>query len=231
MTTAIQIERPDEATIQAETNPILLQAKAIVVTDQASFDAAAQFRRRIVTAIAKAEERFAPAKTAANKAHKEICALEKKIIAPLEAASRDIENKGVAWYREEQDRIQAKAREQQEAARKAEEERRLQEAVEAESAGDTEQAEAIINAPPAQVAVIAPPAPKVAGTSVPKTYSAQVVDIMALCRAVAEGKASSEFIEPNMVALNRVAKALKKTMDIPGVVAVESMSMRSTRLS
>jgi hypothetical protein len=50
-----------------------------------------------------------------------------------------------------------------------------------------------------------------------EVWAAEVVDIKALCMAVATGKASTEYVTGNMVALNRMAVALKGTMNVPGV--------------
>ena len=52
-----------------------------------------------------------------------------------------------------------------------------------------------------------------------EVWSAEVTDIKALCRAVADGKASTECVMANMPVLNRMASALKATMNIPGVRA------------
>ena len=227
---AITIEKPDQLAIASEMSPIIQQAKSIAVVDQPSFDAAAQFVRRVKTAIKTVKDKFASSKTAANQAHKEICKLENELIHPLEAASLEVEKKSTAWYQIEQDRIREETRIAQEAAQKAAEEARLQEAIAAEQAGDVEHAETILDAPTPQVAVIASPPPKAAGTSVVTRYKAQVTSIMELCRAVADGKASPEYVEPNMTALNRVAGALKETMSVPGVVAVPELGMRSSRI-
>lgn len=62
--------------------------------------------------------------------------------------------------------------------------------------------------------------PKMAGGPVYReVWAAEVVDIKALCLAVATGKASTECVIGNMVSLNRQAVALKGTMNVPGVKA------------
>jgi hypothetical protein len=124
--------------------------------------------------------------------------------------------------------------------RKAEEARLLEAAQAAEVAGDTEQAEqltkaaitvteeaqqevAAIAAEPVYVPpVVLPKAtPKLDGGPVYReTWSAEITDIKALCRAVGVGTASTEFIVGNMPALNKVAIAMKSTMNVPGVRAI-----------
>lgn len=118
----------------------------------------------------------------------------------------------------ERQRIEAerKANEEQ---KKREEDERLAAAAALESQGETEAAEQVLDTqtytPPVK---IAPLAPKTA-TRFQTRWGARVTDIKALCRAVADGKASPEFVTANMVALNRAACAMKQTMVIPGVVA------------
>jgi hypothetical protein len=124
--------------------------------------------------------------------------------------------------------------------RKAEETRLLEAAAAAEKAGDKAQAEelataavqiteeanqevAAIAAEPVYVApVVLPKAtPKLAGGPVYReTWSAEITDIKALCRAVGAGTASTEFVQGNMPALNKMAIAMKSTMNVPGVRAI-----------
>jgi uncharacterized membrane protein YqiK len=139
---------------------------------------------------------------------------------------------------EEKERRRAE-QERLEAERKAEEDRLLAEAQAAKDRGDNETAELLTNAAvetseaikeqsaaiaqePIYVAPIVVPktTPKMAGGPVYReVWAAEVTDIKALCLAVATGKASPECVTGNMVALNRMAVALKGTMNIPGVKA------------
>jgi len=140
----------------------------------------------------------------------------------------------------EEERITEERRKEQErleAERKVEEDRLLAEAIAAEERGDKETAEILTEAAAttsgnfrqesaalAQEPIYVPPV--VVPTEVPKreggpvyreVWAAEVVDIKALCMAVATGKASTEYVTGNMVALNRMAVALKGTMNVPGV--------------
>jgi multidrug efflux pump subunit AcrA (membrane-fusion protein) len=140
----------------------------------------------------------------------------------------------------EEERLAEERRKEQErleSERKAEEDRLLAEAVAAEARGDKETADALTAAAeesneqikevaaaiaqePVYVAPIVVPksVPKMAGGPVYReVWSAEIVDIKALCMAVATGKVSSECVTGNMVVLNRMAVALKGTMNIPGV--------------
>lgn len=140
---------------------------------------------------------------------------------------------------EEEARRKAEA-ERIEAERKAEEERLMAAAQAAEAAGDKQTADAlaeaaievteaakeevaaVVSEPVTVAPVVLPKAtPKLQGGPVYReVWSAECVDVVVLCRAVSEGKASRECVLPNMPALNKMATALKNTMNIPGIRAV-----------
>lgn len=63
--------------------------------------------------------------------------------------------------------------------------------------------------------------PKVAGLSTRKAYKAKVTDLLALVKAIAEGRAPLAYVMANEPVLNKMASALKEQMDIPGVVLDE----------
>lgn len=70
-------------------------------------------------------------------------------------------------------------------------------------------------------------APIVQAPSVPKgpvhvrtTWSAEVVDLLELVKACAEGRQPLGLLQPNVVALNDLARIQKDKMEIPGVSAV-----------
>ena len=73
-----------------------------------------------------------------------------------------------------------------------------------------------------EVPVFTPPiqaAPKVEGVSFRDLWSAEVTDLLALARAVADGVVAPTLLIPNQPALNKMAVALKGELRIPGVVA------------
>ena len=113
-----------------------------------------------------------------------------------EAAQKEAERLAKAGKAEEAAKAQAEA---DRAAQKAEERR--------------EQA--------AEVQVVAPTlasnVQKVAGLSYRDNWSAEVTDLMTLVRAVAEGKASVNFLLPNSPALNAQARTTRDSMIVPGV--------------
>jgi len=130
-------------------------------------------------------------------------------------------------YQDEQDR---KAREEEarprELARK-EREKLERRAEKAEQGGHTEKAEELRTvAESVPVPTVAAPT-KAAGTSTRTIYSAEVVDKMALIRAVADGKAPDVVLVPDMKILNAQARTLKHALGYPGVNVVATKSLAS----
>ena len=174
--------------------------------------------------------------TAAQKSVKAIMAdydyAQEKIRKAEEERLRKIEEERIASERKaEQERLEAE--------RKAEEERLLAEAEAAEKRGDKEAAEALataavetteqykeVAATLAQEPIYVPPVvvpkavPKMQGGPVYReTWFAEVTDIKALCMAVATGKAPAECVMGNMPVLNKMAVALRSSLNIDGVAA------------
>ena len=157
----------------------------------------------------------------AHARHKKLTTLRNKLTAPFHAIKDDADKK-LSAYRREQERIAAEARAKAEKeAQEAAEAKRLEEAEALEAQGNIEQASAVLDAPviPEPVAP-PPPIAKVDGLSGRKTYSAEVTDMVALCKAIGEGHANVELVQPNSTALNGMARALKHNLNIPGVKVI-----------
>jgi len=212
-----------EKTKEVETKALTIveQAKSVKVADNQSYTNAGILWKQIGDMIKEVKETFDPICEAANKAHKEATGKRAKFLNPLVSAQKSIKQL-MSAYDAEQERLRLEEeRRLFEIARKQEEERRLMEAIAAEEAGEIEEAETIIEeqeyVPPV---VVQKSIPKMEGGPVYRTiWSAEVVSIKDLCRAVSEGKASPELVLPNMPALNKLAVALKDTLQIPGVKA------------
>jgi len=173
---------------------------------------------------------------------------EQERIAAAERAERE------RIAREERQRLEAQEREAAAAAMAArrEAERKIQEAEAAARAGDDDKAEELqqqaesqaANAEAAQaraatiaqeaaVVTVAPPTlavvPKLAGVSGRMTYSAHVEDLQLLVKAIAEGKAPIEAIQPNTVFLGQQARAFKRAGALYPGVTVTAESALSVR--
>lgn len=203
------------------------RAKAIVIRDQQSYDHAADLIREIVTLRKQVIEHHKPIKEAAHAAHKAALAAEKKLLDPLQHAEAFIK-RGIGAWDMEQQRIRAeRQRKLAEAQRKADEDARLALAAEAEAAGATEDTvDEILETPVVEPVMTAPPTYEQArGVSTRLNWRAEVTDLKALCRAIGEGKAPINAAQPNLPVLNAMARAMKQTMNIPGVRAVSEASV------
>lgn len=155
-----------------------------------------------------------PAVKAAHEAHKKIKDLEKEIDSPLAKAENEILKPAIVKYENEQEN---KRRIEQERInrelQKQEEERRLQMAQELAESGKHEQADQVLEMPEQAPQIVLPKTTEHKGISYRMAYSADVFDVKALCRAVAEGKIEATYVAPNFGALNSLARSLKEAMN------------------
>ena len=172
-------------------------------------------------------EHHKPIKEAAHKAHKTAIAAEKKLLDPLQQAETCLKRSIAAWDQEQQRIRQEEQRRLEAAQRKADEEARLALAQDAEANGATpETVDEILDTPVVTPSVVAAPTyEKGNGVSTSVRWHAEVVDIKALCLAVAQGRASANLVQPNLPALNGMARAMKQTMNVPGVKAVSETTV------
>ena len=206
-------------------------ARAIQIVDQESYSKAALLLVDIASLEKEIIDHHKPIKAAAHAAHKAATAAEKCLLDPLTEA-KQIVKRAVGTWEDEQERIRREIeRKAQEAARRAEEEARLALAVQAEQAGATEETIAeLVEAPLSMPAPVIPMTfDRTKGVTTSKRWSAQLMNLKQLCRAVAEGAVSTELVQPNMIALNAMARAMKSTMNIPGVRAVAETSVAVRR--
>jgi hypothetical protein len=198
------------------------KAKAITIRDQETYNQAAGLLISIAALEKQIIDHHADPKRKAFESHRAICAAEKRLLDPLQDAKTVVKHSIGAWE-QEQERIRRESeRKALEQARIHEEEARLSLAVQAEQLGATEETkQEILNTPiPMPTLVAKPTFNRAAGLSTSQRWKAEVTDIKSLCRAVADGKASTELVQGNMTALNAMARAMKSTLNIPGVRAI-----------
>jgi len=145
----------------------------------------------------------------------------------LRASEVAIKRAMQVWTREQERLRRDEEARLREIARK--EQAKLQRAAErAEKAGREEKAAALQReAETVSMPIIAPSTPKVAGISTRKTYRANVVDKMALIRAVANGLVPTAALDVNQKFLSNQARALNTSLDYPGVEVVEDETISS----
>ena len=147
---------------------------------------------------------------------------KRNVEAPLADAERIIKGAVGAFHLEQQRIRQELERKAREEADRQAEQMRLDMAVQAEEMGASPEVVAEVLETPVPVApvAVAPTFNRAAGVSTRETWRAELIDIRALCRAVADGKASTELVQPNMVTLNSLARGLKSTFAVPGCRAI-----------
>lgn len=203
-----------EANVELESKGLSLveQARGIVISTQPQYESACHLLLDVKDGLKECDKAFDDDIKRWYDGHKAAIATKARYQAPFKQVEAIIKPK-ISAYMDEQARLR------REAEAKAQQEAQLAAAVEAESAGDAQQAEEILNGqgtmfvPP----VMLPPAAKVAGVSSREVWRAEVVDLMALIRAVASGQVPSNVLEANTTVLGGLARSLKGNLRIPGV--------------
>jgi len=228
--------------LRKEYGAVLASAKTIKVDSVESAEEATKHGRLLQVAVKETEEFFKGIKQQIDKLKKPILDAEKEDVGAYDEAKKNLATQLTAWdaeqrrIREEEER---KAREEaEEAARlqREEEERilreqQLQRAIELESLGDTTAAEAVLEEkielpPPMPVSVVAPLSAPVyiAGKVAKVRYTARLIDLKVLVKAIAEGRAPIGAISWNESYCNKRANDDKEAFDMPGVELVKTAS-------
>jgi hypothetical protein len=186
------------ATIQSEASPILEEAKALVVKDEASYQEAQRIGMHCAKGSKAIETLLGDERAAAHSLWKSIVAKIKQFTDIYDEAKTIVSRKAYAWEQAEKARIAIETeRLRKEAERKAEEER-LNQAEELAAAGNTEMADAILDEP----IVVAPPiieAPQgIKGTSSRENYQYEII-----------GEVPREYMMPDTVKIGKLVKLMK----------------------
>lgn len=215
--------------IESQAVALKAEADSFEIVSQESYNLANEFGRRIKQSMKTIDEYCDPVIEAAHKAHKAACDQKKALYAPFEAAKKIIDGKQIAWYRAEQARAAEERRKAEEEARKKAEEEALARAQELQDMGMSEAAEEAISQPVVIEKVTVAEPEKAGGESFREIWKAEVVDLMALVKSVAEGRQPLAYLEANTVTLNKAAAMFKGTVPIPGVkITSETIIARRT---
>ena len=193
------------------------EVDAIVITDQASYNAANAVAARAAEAMKRIDAVCDPVIESAHKAHKVALEQKKKLRAGLEDLKRAVEQKMVTWYRAEQARVAEERRRAEEEARRIAEEKALADAQALADLGMSEAADAALETPVVIARQVVAEPEKAGGESYREIWSAEVVDLMSLVKAVAAGRAPIAYLTANTTALGQAARAFHGTVDVPGV--------------
>lgn len=228
----LTLENEQKQLIETEVAPVVKMANDLVVKSDDQSLEAQEILKNIKSKRKKISDFFGPMKTKAHAAWKEICNSESFVDAPLEQAERTVKNKVITYSQEVERKRQEEARlaeaKRLEAERK-EREKLEEQARKAEANGKTEKAEAL-REKAEQVVVqptfIAPAAaPKTNGTAFKKVWKGECTDLLALCKAIAEGRAPVSLVVASQSEINSYAKVIKDTMQVPGLKISEVTEM------
>lgn len=226
------MQSTDVQRITTETaNTWLTKAETALIVDRPSFQDAAGNLDIIIAFRKQAEDHHRPIIKAAHEAHKQAVAALQRVDDSFKQAELKYRTKMASFLAEEKRRADEERLRLEAEERKRHEEEQEKAIEQAEAAGATPaEVQAIIQqaeaTPAVQVFVPEPEKPR--GYAMPETWSAEVIDIKVLCRAIADGQASANLITPNLTALNQMARAMKGTFNVPGCKAVRSYGIRRT---
>lgn len=205
---------------------------AIVITDQSSYDVAVRERTNLKTVIEEAGVEYDGDIAKANELHKSLIAKKKTICAPFENALKSISAALVRWD-DEQERIRlAEQRRLEEEARKQAENDRIAEAEAMKAQGaDKETIDAVLDAPiEVTVPVVAAPTyAKSSAVVMRDKWGGEVTDLFKLVQYIAKNKQHLNLVQINQPALTQLSRALKDSMSIPGIKAVNKRGAASGR--
>ena len=204
---------------------IVEEAKALKIANAEDNAKAAGLCKVLKGFQSEIEGSYRPLVEKAHEAHKAILAELKSQLAPYQEGEKALKAAMIAWDTAERERIAKARREAEEKARKEAEEAALAEAAFLEATGDKAGADAVISAPLAVAPVAVETVEKAEGTTFREIWSAEVVDIKALCLAIAQGAVPPEYVTANLPALNSMARMAKQTFAVPGCRAVMGRTM------
>lgn len=203
-------------------------ASTLVVEDDEAYAGAGEFLLGIRALRQQIAEHFEPHIKRAFEAHRGLTSARAEQEKPLIDAESIIKGK-LDTYRRERERLAREEAERQRALleQQAREQRDREAAAlraEAASTGDAQiaqMAEAVAAEPVYVPTPVVGGPPKVAGISHRESWTADVTDLQALVRHVADHPEHIGLVAPNLPALRQMAKSLKAHLRIPGVRAYD----------
>lgn len=209
--------------IKKEVDGVVEKANKFVIKTQSDYDKVNEFLIGVKGLIKKVKASYDPICEAANAAWKTAVAQRKEQLDPLEAAEKIVKQRSIEFL-EEQDRIrrEAEAKAQRE-AEAAEAKRRAELEAQAkahEAKGNTAKAEERRQMAE-QVAIapkpVAPTVQKASNQALKDVWNAEVTDLNALVKAVAEGRAPINLIKADEVVIRGIATKMQGNFPIPGI--------------
>lgn len=226
------------AEVERASNDVSRIAQSIVVVDQGTYEDAGQFLKDVKLQIHKFGVIFDGIVKKTHQAWQQALADRNQFIHPLEAAEKHVKGVMGAWWRKEQDRIAAERRAAEAEKARIEAENRkkaaddaLKRAEELQAAGDIGGALETIAEPvqvrPADVEIPKVAPPKVTGIGMKRSWDAEVVDLMAVVKAVAAGEAPLDFLSPVHSKINQAVRAAEGRPPCAGLRITETTNVSS----
>jgi hypothetical protein len=211
--------------VQAEaaatnTELVLRQAEALTITSDADFQDAAVTLREIASRLKDIDEERRRLTQPLDESKRRIMDLFRPALEQLDRAQRLVKACIADWTQQQERARRLREAEEAEAARKRAAQLQAQ-AERAAAAGHHEKAAALEGAADNITPPEIPEPAKAPGVSTRESWSAKVVDVVALIQAVAAGTVPAEALSVDMTFLNRMARALKGSLNYPGVEAVK----------
>lgn len=207
---------PEE--LHATGQELATTAEGLRVTDHPTFTRAGALLLAVKEYRIKVGEILDPIIHSAHETHKRAVEQKRRLEEPAVRAEHALKG-ALAAYEQEQARLRRVAEALADAERM-----RLADELRQKTALQTEAGGIMASFAPEPVVAVRPPRvepPKAEGVSFRTQYRAEVVDFAALVQAVATGKAPLTMLQADQAELNRMARALRQAMDLPGVRVVE----------
>lgn len=214
---SIPVKAPDGAALSASGEQYLQTARSIIVNDDATLAAAAKYLTENKAEQKRLDGERRGMVDPLNDVVKKLNALYKPVTDML-AQAETIVKRTIGTYQQEQERIAREAAAKAEAEARKERERLEAQAQKLAEKGKAEQAHAKLEQAASTVAVVDFQAPaKVAGMSTTKVWKAEVTDVQAVCRLIADGVLPPTLVDFKAIELNRVASTWQNTKTFDGL--------------
>jgi len=216
---------------EAEVVALSLRSKvdALEVVDQGSYDLANDYNIKAYQAQKNFHKWDDPVHDPIAEAWSKSCARRKKVDDACKYIIKETGSKAAAWMRAEKAKADEVRRIAEEAARREAEEAQIRAAEALQSEGLFAASEAVLDAPVVTPKVEVAMPEKADGVSYRDIWSAEVVCLSELVKAVAAGTAPLNAIMANETYLGQWARMSKGTESLPGV-KVQNTPIQTRRI-
>jgi hypothetical protein len=218
----------DELALRAQQVPE--QAKALEVTDQASYDEGGRLLLAISALIKEADDLFREPKQKTDEAHKSVCAAHAKIREPLSNARDFLKQKLTGYLQAELDRAEIVNRLARDQAHRRHCEDIEAQVEEAERAGATlPELAAIMDQVALPPLPITKPVTTIKGISSREVWTGQITDKVAFIEAALKDPKLLAVVEINRTKLDGLVRYLKRALNgVPGLLISHKPGLTAT---